>query len=294
MQTRKYVLKGQLGFVSNVVLTKNWINRRKFLGQTIGILALGTSAHASTTNSRRQNIKVQSADAEGFHANSYLIIGHDDLTLVDAQLNAQEAAKLIKFIQAFNKPLKNIVITHSHPDHYLGLEFIAPKFPDAKIISSARSIKVIKRTIKFWSNFDNEFHPLTSGQCSFSNLNMECLVMPDAESIAPLVLYIPDQKTLIAGDHVLDHQHLWLAEGRAEAWLDNLRTLNQKWNIECVLPGHGQIGGAELLTQTKSYIEDFLKLMKSCNKELTRKQMMELYPNHRFTQALDVSLQVYC
>ena len=118
--------------------------------------------------------------------------------------------------------------------------------------------------------------------------------MPDSESVAPLILYLPEKKLLIAGDHALQDQHLWLAEGRSNAWLNNIRTILGRWSIDQVLPGHGTPGGSEILEDTFKYIENFHDAIKlSINPIVAKRRILDIYPNHRFTAALDVSLPVY-
>jgi len=271
------------------------INRRCVVGGMLafggGVVSQPVSAIAATDNPF--SIKQHVANPDGFYVNSYLLVGEKSITLVDAQLNEIEAQRIVDLIKSTGKPLEHIIITHTHPDHIMGLPTIGKAFPDAKIHSSPRSIDIIRKTAAHWKGFHNPTSPLLSGQFNFSGIAMECALMPDAESIAPLVLFLPDSKTLVAGDHVLNGQHLWLAEGRADNWLQNIADIKTRWPIATVLPGHGEMGGTELLDITQTYIERFKQAVGAKDRPTAKQQMLKHYSDWVFETALNTSLAVY-
>ena len=227
---------------------------------------------------------------KGFYANSYLIEGENQCALIDTHLNVDEAQDLARLINAIGKPLKSIIITHPHPDHYLGLEHLGSLFSDAVIQSSEATLKIIQTTAADWQVFPNVLKPLKQGGLLLANSQFECLLLPDAESIAPVVLFDIKSKTLIAGDHVLNGQHLWMVEGRMEAWRNNLAVL-AGLSPKVVLPGHGDIGGPGLIESTDDYLRDFLSMKtQNLTAALIKQEMLARYPNHLFIEALDSSI----
>lgn len=271
------------------------VNRRGVLGLVTGALAQWREpALADTELPAQASMMVHSADADGFYANSYLFEGNNSWVLIDAQLTSADANRIVDLVKASGKPLESIIITHIHPDHYFGLETIGSAFPRAIIYSAEPSIREIAATALYWPEFKNPLVPIAAGPCTFSGINFECLVMPDAESIAPLVLYLPEERTLIAGDHCLHNQHLWLAEGRLDAWLENLRTLRDRWPVETILPGHGSLGGIEILEATQNYLYRFREAVRSGNSIAdVKKSLLDAQPELRFETALDVSLSAF-
>ncbi len=227
---------------------------------------------------------------KGFYANSYLIEGDDQCALIDAHLNGDEAQDLARLINATGKPLTTIVITHPHPDHYLGLEHLGPLFSAAAVRSSEATLEIIRTTAADWREFPNVLKPLKQGSLMLANRPFELLLLPDAESIAPVVLFDAETRTLIAGDHVLNGQHLWMVEGRMEAWRNNLALLADL-SPRTVLPGHGKIGGPELIESTDGYLRDFLSMKaQNLTAALIKQEMLARYPDHLFTEALDSSI----
>ncbi|MBT8205144.1 MAG: MBL fold metallo-hydrolase [Eudoraea sp.] len=70
-----------------------------------------------------------------------------------------------------------------------------------------------------------------------------------------LILYLPDDKILFSGDLVFNECHPYVAHGNIskwKTWLDFMNTLE----VTTVMPGHGQLGTAELFDQMKSYLQD--------------------------------------
>lgn len=70
-----------------------------------------------------------------------------------------------------------------------------------------------------------------------------------------LVMYLPDDQIIFTGDLVFNQNHPYLAHGEIEpwkAWLDYMNTLD----IQHVIPGHGPLGGKEIIGKMKGYITD--------------------------------------
>lgn len=231
------------------------------------------------------------AEKEGFYANSYLLEGERECLLIDAHLNGREAAELSPLIQRTKKPLSAIVITHPHPDHFLGLEVLGPLYPDATVFSSLGTLEFVRQAARHWNGFSNSLVGLTQGPVTLAAQQFDCLLPLDAESASPVVLFDPTERTLIAGDHILNGQHHWLVEGRGKAWRKNLETIGSRWTIDQILPGHGAIGGAGLIRASDDYIAQFLKLQREGRgSEHAFQLMTEIYPDFVFPRALRLSI----
>ncbi len=268
------------------VSRRNWIT---LAGLTV--LSGLVSPAVTFAKTQKQNYLRHGSDKKGFFSNSYLLEGSDECLLIDTHLNRDEALELSALVAATGKPLSTIIITHPHPDHYLGLEYIAPLHPAAEVLSSKRALEVVSIASSGWRGFRNSLRRLESGPVTLSGHQFECLLPPDAESIAPVVLYEQKSGTLISGDHVLNGQHLWLVEGRTNAWKNNLEQISNKWVINLVLPGHGEIGGSNLIDQTHQYLSRFQALIeRGSTSDQARQSMLEFYPDHLFVEALDNSI----
>ena len=72
---------------------------------------------------------------DGFGVTSTIIYGNKDAMLVDAQFTIANAHRLLAELIELNKNVKYVFLTHLHPDHYLGLEVIMQRYPDAEVIA---------------------------------------------------------------------------------------------------------------------------------------------------------------
>lgn len=69
-----------------------------------------------------------------WYSNSYILEFDEYVILIDCGL-ARKASEIIKKLKEINKPLKYILITHTHIDHIFGLYEIYKNFPYSKIVA---------------------------------------------------------------------------------------------------------------------------------------------------------------
>ena len=83
----------------------------------------------------------------------------------------------------------------------------------------------------------------------------QLLVMGKGHTPSDLVLYLPDDKVLFAGDLVFNMNHPWVADGSISGWemaLEELQTLD----ATAIVPGHGPIGGKQTIAIMENYLSD--------------------------------------
>ena len=51
-----------------------------------------------------------------------------------------EAAELAQEIAKSGKTLQAVMISHAHPDHFMGLDAIVDRFPSARVVSTANVV----------------------------------------------------------------------------------------------------------------------------------------------------------
>ena len=61
------------------------------------------------------------AAESGLLVNSYLVEGERGIVVVDTNLLVSDIAALRARLQALHKPLRAILVTHPHPDHFNGV-----------------------------------------------------------------------------------------------------------------------------------------------------------------------------
>lgn len=75
-----------------------------------------------------------------------------------------------------------------------------------------------------------------------------------------IVLWLPGEKILFAGDILFVQCHPWLGDGFVEDWINYLDEL-KKLNANFIVPGHGSVGNNNHINQMIKYIETIITLV---------------------------------
>ena len=86
----------------------------------------------------------------GAWSNSYLISGKSEAVLFDVFMLRSDAAQIADGIAKTGKTLSTVMISHAHPDHFMGLEVITHRFPQARVVSTANVVADIRADGPRW------------------------------------------------------------------------------------------------------------------------------------------------
>jgi hypothetical protein len=110
--------------------------------------------HTVSVASEGFSIHTFSADARGLCGNSHVISGPTESLLIDGQFLLTDAAEMSALLRRELPPLRQIFVTHGHPDHYFGLQAVLDVFPQARVIATEAVIADIAATFSakraFW------------------------------------------------------------------------------------------------------------------------------------------------
>ena len=234
-----------------------------------------TLAQASTGKSQPAfAIKVVTSSDDQFWTNSVVIEGAHEVMLVDAQLTKTNADKVLQQIQATKKPLSTIYITHEHADHFLGLEVFKDAYPAVRILANSQVVdrinNVYQAKIDKWkgilgsaatshvvpiSKYDENF-------IQFGDSRIEIIRSIQGDTNENSMLWLPSQKTLIAGDVVFNEMHVYTAETDMSArarWLSSLKRI-RALKPAVVIPGHSKSGAPLDATSAVTFTERYLRV----------------------------------
>ena len=185
----------------------------------------------------------------GGGVNSSLVtLKNGEVLVIDTGANAEEGREV--YVQAAELGRVVYVInTHEHADHLGGNKYFS-----CPIISSVPARELIAR-------FKQEHYPLPTITFSeqmtlFLGEPVEISLM-GGHSPGASVIYFPERKLLFTGDMVFNGRMPYMGVANFPEWLENLRTL-ESWNPEVVVPGHGPVGGVEVLSKQREWLEGFI------------------------------------
>lgn len=173
----------------------------------------------------------------GAGTNSYFI-GKEQLVLIDPGPMSEKHGEVL--IDAAKKlgELKCVLLTHTHSDHSPGLDYLLKKlklevalFPEPS--GKPFRDKPVKADI-----------PLRHGdklQLNDREPVVEAVHTPGHAS-NHLCFYLPDEKLLFTGDHLMNGSTVVIAspDGNMTEYLDSLSLL-KRYDIDYLCPGHGSV-----------------------------------------------------
>ena len=261
----------------------------------IGALSVGVAA--SSLAQEPLSVKVITSNEGSLHANFTLVMGENDMVLIDAPFTNADAHRLVADMLETGKSLTHLFVTHDHPDHFWAMQVVMDAYPDAKVIAHPDVVADIWRSIPFkiarWSPMlgsNGPAHPTAPAPMSQDYFELEGHRL---EVIGPMqgdhrnatAVWVPDLGLLVAGDIAFHGIHVWLGEtleAQRMTWVQNLDELIGL-NAEIVVAGHKLPhldDGPESLVFTRDYILDFDReagVAKTSVQLIAR--MRELYPD---------------
>ncbi|MEI9600205.1 MBL fold metallo-hydrolase [Moellerella wisconsensis] len=245
-----------------------------------------------------------------FPVSSEIISGENEVVLIDAQFQNNDAEALVNKIKQLNKKLTTIYISHSDPDYYFGLETLTKAFPDAKVIASPATVNAIKANkdgkLAYWSGILKEQAPASlivpealEGN-SFSIEGKPIIIQGiNGEDPARTFVWIPDLKAVVGGVIVSDNIHVWIADTQTSAsrqyWKNTLASIKQL-DPKIIVPGHFTGKSALDIASvnfTLQYLNDFEDTAaNSRNAAETIQKMTHKYPQLEDVSSLELSAKV--
>jgi glyoxylase-like metal-dependent hydrolase (beta-lactamase superfamily II) len=238
---------------------------------------------------------------------STLITGDTQAVLVDTQYREPDVEEVIRRIEASDKTLRTIFITHGHFDHYFGLEILLAHFPYARAVASPSVAAYIagnhsaerESAAAFFGGqaLDSTVVPerLDTNALRLDDAELRVIDLEQADIAPTSIVHIPAISAVIAGDAVYNGVNPFLAASGPADWpkwvasVDRIAALNPT----TVVAGHKSLARADepgCIGETRDYLEKFIDFFgtSSDSRELVRR-MQELYPDHVNPSALVMS-----
>lgn len=207
------------------------------------------------------------------YANAYVIEGEAGIVVIDALLTRSASRALRERVDAFDKPLRAVIVTHGHPDHYGGITQLVEGLDDVAIVAIRGVDRIIRRDDALkgrrlaafgidWAETRTfpEVVVDDGERLSFGDITLTAIDIEEGESHYDSVwlLSTAEGDFAFVGDLVMEGVHAYTADGHTGAWLEALHDLEHRLaSMARIYPGHGEPGGPELFGIQASYLEAF-------------------------------------
>ena len=266
-----------------------------------------------SANEKTNNLQVEVFKGEVATVNSYIFSNGKSIIVMDVQRATSEAKKLAEVIKSKELPLTHILISHGHPDHYIGMDWLLKEFPQAKIVVANEGIKQDIKGFSTWMesvgwldeepalkpksdinpngfDYDNNIHVLSEDTLTLDGggtLELNTKYKP-AESEHITTIYSKDMNALFTSDFGYNGVHLWMGTGVTTQHIANWKAQLEDFKSQysdlnpTVYPGHGDTTDMKIFDTLIQYIDDFNRVTsEASSKDEAEAKMRTLYPDYK-------------
>jgi glyoxylase-like metal-dependent hydrolase (beta-lactamase superfamily II) len=274
---------------------------------TLGMVATDATAQTAAP----LTLQVYNADANSFHVNAVLVAGQSDAVLLDAGFTRADALRIAAMVLDSKKTLKTIFITQADPDFYFGIEVLKQYFPDAKVLTTAPTLKKIQATLatklQVWGPRMGANAPknvplpevLAGNVITLEGQPLEVRGLFEDSLPHRSYVWIPSIKAIAGGVNVFGGLHLWTADTQsAQERADWAKKLISMAALQpaTVIPGHSAPGAKRDVSQiawSKAYLARYeQELPKAADSGALIGAMKQAYPEAGLGIALEIGAKV--
>jgi glyoxylase-like metal-dependent hydrolase (beta-lactamase superfamily II) len=207
----------------------------------------------------------------GGGGNSGILVSDSLVIVIDTKMDdaAEQLAKTVKEL-AGNKPIL-VINTHFHPDHtkgnilYKGQRIIAGGNYTKESWAKEASKEVLP------TDWLKDRLDIKMGTDTLTILNMAKNIHTESD----IVVYLHQRKMLFAGDIILNKQAPALfGKADPDGYFAAFDQLTGQFNIQKVVPGHGDVGGPEVIENFRQF---FLDMKTAANDPSKKDELITKY-----------------
>ncbi|MFE7422528.1 MBL fold metallo-hydrolase [Rhodococcus sp. NPDC057529] len=235
-----------------------------------------------------------------------LVLGPTQAVLVDTGYTLDDVHEVARRIEISGCSLTTIYITHAHPDHYLGLEWLLTRFPQARAVAvpavAEKIAEDLELTRRRWTAMfgglalDNSAvpEPLKGTVLPVDGHELRILTIGQGDIPHNTVVHIPAIEAVIAGDIVYNGINPFLAASGPKEWPQWIASIDEVAALSprIVVAGHkrpdlpdddptASLGG------TRAFIDAFMGAVddKDTARDVVR-HLQSLFPDYGNPSAL--------
>ena len=207
--------------------------------------------------------------SRSFGANVGIIVGKDGIVVVDTLISSKEAQRFIADIRAVSdKPIRYVVNTHEHLDHSLGnadfirLGAVVVSHANCKKNAEAAASTILQKA-KNYGLTDEMLQGTKTAEASLTfsdkmeidlgDHKVELIYAGSSHTDGSIIVYVPDTRTLFAGDILFTNFHPNMRDGDVKSWISVLDYI-AAMDAVSIIPGHGPLSTKKDIQEMKQYL----------------------------------------
>ncbi|GGJ52157.1 MBL fold metallo-hydrolase [Deinococcus roseus] len=213
--------------------------------------------------------------------NAYVVETPTEVVVIDATAAISSSQELRALAESLGKPLKAVLMTHGHPDHFTGLV----TFKDLPVYASQGCIDFAHREDEtkwqggkqylgedfpdersFPSQVIKDGDTLNFGGIDFTYTE---LGPGESDDDGMWLTEVDGIQHAFVGDTICNHTHAFFGDGHALHWIENIERLQKTLRLDAkIYVGHGDSPAhyADLEDQ-KAYLQLFIDTIKDLPRE---------------------------
>ena len=199
---------------------------------------------------------IASAANEGYNSNAGFVVTDEGVVVIDALGTPALGNALLQAIRSVTpKPLKRVILTHYHADHYYGLEALKRAGAEAWADSAAEGVvesdeakrRLEQRARDLFPWVDEKMALLKADRWlardeafTLGGVRFEVIRFGPAHSPEDLVVWLPAQRIVFCGDILFAGRIPFVGDADGRAWLQRIERL-LAMDPRVVVTGHGPV-----------------------------------------------------
>jgi glyoxylase-like metal-dependent hydrolase (beta-lactamase superfamily II) len=223
-------------------------------------------------------IHTHTATEMGLLVNVHLVETEHGVVVIDGAVACSSSQAVREMIERdIGKPLLGVLLTHGHPDHYMGVaEIIGDRNVDFFALQGAIDQALERDAAEsagmrraFGDNFPKRRifpnHVVKDGEgLVIDNVHFRIRDYASCESDCDGVWSIEGDngQAVFCGDLIYNQMHLFMKDGHPVEWLRGLYRLRREFSRDaCFYPAHGKRCGREGIYWAQAYIHMYLGIL---------------------------------
>jgi cyclase len=196
-------------------------------------------------------------------SNAGIIVGDERTAIIDTAATERRTRLLAEEVAKVSAGPPDVLInTHFHGDHVFGNGVFSPRATIvAHELTRAEMLEAGHGLRNLWPDVDWGDTPIVPPTITFRDavtvhigeLRLEVIHVGPAHTTNDSVIWVPEKRILFAGDVLMSGVTPFCLMGSVAGSLQAIERL-RALDPEIIVPGHGHVGGKELLDENESYL----------------------------------------